>query len=82
MWRITADQMRTFTHREYSRLQTFPDNWVFTGKNKRDHQKQIGNAVPVKFAERIAENVMKILVSQDENKSFESEGAFQLKMAL
>ncbi|VAW78333.1 DNA-cytosine methyltransferase [hydrothermal vent metagenome] len=82
LWRITADQMRTFTHREYARLQTFPDNWVFTGKNKRDHQKQIGNAVPVKFAERIAENVMKILVSQDENRSFEPEGEFQLKMAL
>ncbi|MBT6112464.1 MAG: DNA (cytosine-5-)-methyltransferase [Candidatus Marinimicrobia bacterium] len=82
LWRITADQMRTFTHREYARLQTFPDNWVFTGKNKRDYQKQIGNAVPVKFAERIAENVRKILISQDENRSFDPEGAFQLVMAL
>ena len=82
LWRITADQMRTFTHREYARLQTFPDSWVFTGKNKRDHQKQIGNAVPVKFAERVAENVKKILLSQDENRSFKPEGDFQLQMSL
>jgi len=80
LWRITADQMRTFTHREYARLQTFPDNWEFTGKNKRDHQKQIGNAVPVNFAVRIAENVKKILICQEEKRSFEPEGDFQLKM--
>lgn len=55
---------------------------IFTGKNKRDHQKQTGNTVPVKFAERVAENIRKILVSQDENSSFEPEGEFQLKMAL
>lgn len=82
LWRITADQMRTFTHREYARLQTFPDNWVFTGNNKRDHQKQIGNAVPVNFAARISENVKNILVCQDSGTSFEPEGDFQLTMQL
>lgn len=82
LWRITADQMRTFTHREYARLQTFPDDWIFTGNNKRDIQKQIGNAVPVNFAERIANNVYSILASQDDNLPFESNGAYQMSMNL
>jgi DNA (cytosine-5)-methyltransferase 1 len=80
LWRITADQMRTFTHREYARLQTFPDSWEFTGKNKRDHQKQIGNAVPVNFAACIAKNVKNILSCQDTGKPFKLEGDFQLTM--
>jgi DNA (cytosine-5)-methyltransferase 1 len=53
LWRVTADRMRAFTHREYARLQTFPDDWQFVGGNKRDVQKQIGNAVPVEFARRL-----------------------------
>jgi DNA (cytosine-5)-methyltransferase 1 len=80
LWRITAGQMRTFTHREYARLQTFPDTWEFTGNNKRDIHKQIGNAVPVNFASRIAKNVRKILICKDKNIPFEFEGAFQLRM--
>lgn len=54
LWRITASRLRPFTAREYARLQTFPDDWVFTGANKREIQLQIGNAVPVLFAKRIA----------------------------
>jgi len=57
LWRITASRLRPFTAREYARLQTFPDDWVFTGKNKREIQLQIGNAVPVIFAKRIAQCV-------------------------
>jgi len=82
LWRITADEMRTFTHREYARLQTFPDNWEFTGNNKRDIHKQIGNAVPVNFAARIANNVHEILVCKDNGLPFEYEGNFQLQMTL
>lgn len=62
LWRVTADRMRTFTHREYARLQTFPDDWQFVGGNKRDVQKQIGNAVPVEFAKRLGEAVLAYLV--------------------
>lgn len=80
LWRITADQMRTFTHREYARLQTFPDDWEFIGNNKRDIHKQVGNAVPVNFANRIAENVKQILECQDSHKSFEIKGSLQLQM--
>lgn len=54
LWRISASMLRQFTHREYARLQTFPDDWVFTGNNQREIQLQIGNAVPVVFAKKIA----------------------------
>ena len=57
LWRISASDLRTFTAREYARLQTFPDDWIFYGDNKREIQLQIGNAVPVAFAKRIAESV-------------------------
>ena len=57
--------MRTFTAREYARLQTFPDTWEFMGSNKRDIQLQIGNAVPVNFAKYIALAVRKALEAQD-----------------
>ncbi len=61
LWRIKASKLRPFTAREYARLQTFPDDWVFYGKNKRELQLQIGNAVPVIFAEKIALKVREAL---------------------
>ncbi len=65
LWRIQAKRMRTFTAREYARLQTFPDDWAFAGNNKREFQLQIGNAVPVAFAKRIAKSVREALEAQD-----------------
>ena len=65
LWRIQASQLRQFTHREYARLQTFPDDWVFCGDNHRDIHLQIGNAVPVEFAKRIATSVRTALEMQD-----------------
>ncbi|MCM1142376.1 MAG: DNA cytosine methyltransferase [Muribaculum sp.] len=61
LWRISASRLRAFTAREYARLQTFPDDWVFLGDNKRDIQLQIGNAVPVIFAKKIAQSVREVL---------------------
>ena len=61
LWRISASRLRPFTAREYARLQTFPDDWIFYGNNKREIQLQIGNAVPVIFAKRIAESVREAL---------------------
>lgn len=66
LWRVAASRLRSFTHREYARLQTFPDDWVFLGNNKRDVHLQIGNAVPVTFARRWARNVRQALVALDE----------------
>lgn len=69
LWRISASKLRPFTAREYARLQTFPDDWIFEGDNKRDIQLQIGNAVPVVFAKEIAMAVRNILEYVDGYKS-------------
>lgn len=51
---------RPITHREAARLQTFPDDFRFTG-SKTEIAIQIGNAVPCLLARRIAEVVRKCL---------------------
>jgi DNA (cytosine-5)-methyltransferase 1 len=73
LWRIRASRLRTFTAREYARLQTFPDDWVFLGNNKRDVQLQIGNAVPVEFGAAVGRHVAKILAAQKKGSSFSVE---------
>jgi len=55
---------RPITHREAARLQTFPDDFIFCG-GKTDIALQIGNAVPPRLAERVAEHVMKLLESTE-----------------
>ena len=35
-WRIKASKLRSFTAREYARIQAFPDDWVFYVNNKRE----------------------------------------------
>jgi DNA (cytosine-5)-methyltransferase 1 len=61
LWRVNASRIRRFTPREYARLQTFPDEWIFEGTSQRDFQLQIGNAVPVQFAIQIAKSIMPYL---------------------
>ncbi len=73
LWRVSASRLRPFTAREYARLQTFPDDWVFYGNNKREIQLQIGNAVPVIFAKRIAESVRESLEVLDGVRKRQSE---------
>ena len=70
LWRVQASRLRTFTHREYARLQTFPDDWEFVGPNKRSIHLQVGNAVPVKFATVLAENIKAALVALDTGRPF------------
>jgi DNA (cytosine-5)-methyltransferase 1 len=50
--RCHPDETRPFTVREYARIQTFPDDWVFEGSISQQY-KQIGNAVPVNLAKEI-----------------------------
>ena len=51
--RCHPDETRPFTVREYARIQSFPDTWEFAG-GIGEKYKQIGNAVPVEMARRIA----------------------------
>jgi DNA (cytosine-5)-methyltransferase 1 len=48
--------MRYFTVREAARLQTFPDDYEFTGAWS-EAMRQLGNAVPVKLAQAVASSV-------------------------
>lgn len=57
---IHPTQSRGLSPREAARIQTFPDDFVFYGP-QNDWYKQIGNAVPVKFAQIIGEEIAKCL---------------------
>ena len=47
---------RTISVRESARLQTFPDDYIFTGSTARQFT-QVGNAVPPLFAYKLAEQI-------------------------
>lgn len=58
--RCHPDETRPFTVREYARIQTFPDNWVFAGSLAQQY-KQIGNAVPVNLGKEVGYSIIKFL---------------------
>ncbi len=51
---------RPFQTREYARIQTFPDSWLFAGSMNQIY-KQIGNAVPVNLAFALGKELVKAL---------------------
>ncbi|MBL7707349.1 MAG: DNA (cytosine-5-)-methyltransferase [Taibaiella sp.] len=58
--RCHPDETRPFTVREYARIQTFPDDWEFTGSLAQQY-KQIGNAVPVNLGREVGYSIVKFL---------------------
>jgi DNA (cytosine-5)-methyltransferase 1 len=58
--RCHPDETRPFTVREYARIQTFPDDWRFSGSLAQQY-KQIGNAVPVNLGQEIGYSIVKFL---------------------
>ena len=56
----TLENVRSITVREAARLQSFPDDYFFEG-SRTSALMQIGNAVPVVLAQRIAESIKKML---------------------
>jgi len=59
--RIHPQELRPFTIRENARIQTFPDDWMFRGPITAQY-KQIGNAVPVKMAQHVANSIKEYLL--------------------
>lgn len=53
-------ETRPLTVREYARIQTFPDDWRFSGSLSSQY-KQIGNAVPVNMAAAVGRSIMRML---------------------
>lgn len=53
-------EARPFTIRENARIQSFPDNWQFSGSVGSQY-KQVGNAVPVNLAYEVANVIRKSL---------------------
>lgn len=58
---IHVNKMRRLSVRECAIIQTFPEDFIFSGNNLGIMHKQIGNAVPVLLAEQIAKSVKKQL---------------------
>lgn len=57
---IHPREARGLSPREAARVQTFPDDYIFTGAQNTWYA-QIGNAVPVKLAKAIGDGIMKFI---------------------
>ena len=58
--RCHPEETRPFQVREYARIQTFPDDWVFEGSTTQQY-KQIGNAVPVNLSFALGRSLVQLL---------------------
>lgn len=57
--RCHPTETRPLTVREYARIQTFPDEWLFAGTLTSQY-KQIGNAVPVNLAYAVGRSLIRL----------------------
>lgn len=68
--RCHPQETRPLNVREYSRIQTFPDNWEFVGSITSQY-KQIGNAVPVNLGYHIGKCIIAMLNGVKESEDLE-----------
>jgi len=60
-WEFAKDSYyRRLSVRECARIQTFPDNFKFVYSDVRDGYKMVGNAVPPRLAECLAQSIAKL----------------------
>lgn len=64
-WGYHYEEPRALTNRERARLQSFDDDFVFEG-SRTEVRRQIGNAVPPKGVEALAESLMRIFTGEFE----------------
>ncbi len=57
--RCHPKETRPLTVREYARIQTFPDDWLFAGSMSAQY-KQIGNAVPVNLSWAVGRSLVRL----------------------
>jgi DNA (cytosine-5)-methyltransferase 1 len=65
--------VRYFSVRESARLQTFPDGYIFHG-SWTETMRQLGNAVPVSLARRVAASVVERLAESELHELYRSQG--------
>lgn len=71
--RCHPEETRPLTVREYARIQTFPDDWQFTGPISAQY-KQIGNAVPVNLAHAMGRALIRLLNQIDDIQKISNTG--------
>ncbi|MCZ2206962.1 DNA cytosine methyltransferase [Cylindrospermopsis raciborskii] len=62
-----SDQVRPLTTKERSLIQTFPKDFILNG-SKTDLEQIIGNAVPIKLAEYVANCINEYIKDRNQNK--------------
>lgn len=58
--RCHPEENRPLNIREYARIQTFPDNWLFSASMSSQY-KQLGNAVPINLAHAVCTKIISLL---------------------
>jgi DNA (cytosine-5)-methyltransferase 1 len=53
---VVPGYLRRLTLKEAAAFQTFPDSYLFSGRKTKQYR-QIGNAVPCRFAEAVARSI-------------------------
>ncbi|MBP0020503.1 MAG: DNA cytosine methyltransferase [Cyanobacteria bacterium SBLK] len=66
--RCHPEETRPLTVREYARIQTFPDEWQFTGSLSTQYR-QIGNAVPVNLAYHLGRCLIAMLREKESDRA-------------